>query len=251
MNKRCVVLIPVYKEELDADEFFSVKASLRHLNDFDVLFIGPEFLDIKYYSKQFPFIHFKYFSNDYFASVNGYNKLLTSEFFYQNFIDYEYMLILQTDAILLKNELFKWIENGYDYIGAPWPQGYSIKINVNKIPLENGILCTSFVGNGGLSLRNVRSCIQLIKEFPDLAFTWQNTGHSEDLFFAFLSTLSEFFKTPNIKIAAKFSHDIDPQFLSNLICNETPFGVHAWSKYDRSFWINHPHWPVLGENNDF
>jgi hypothetical protein len=251
MNKRCVVLIPVYKEDLDQDEFFSVKASLRHLDDFDVLFIGPELLDVKYYSKEFSNVPFHYFNKEFFASINGYNKLLTSENFYQTFIDYEYMLILQTDALILKNELSKWIDTGYDYIGAPWPKGYSLSIKTNKIPFENGILCTTFVGNGGLSLRNIQSCIQLLREFPDLALTWQSTGHAEDLFFAFLSTLSEFFKTPNIKVAAKFSHDIDPQYLSQLIGNQTPFGVHAWSKYDRHFWTSHPQWPVLGETNDF
>ena len=58
MNKRCVVLIPIYKDNLDADEFFSVKASLRHLDDFDVLFIGPELLNIQYYSKEFPNVPF-------------------------------------------------------------------------------------------------------------------------------------------------------------------------------------------------
>ena len=247
MNKRCVVLIPVYKEDLDADEFFSVKASLRHLDDFDVLFIGPELLNIEYYSKEFSNVPFHYFNKDFFASINGYNKLLTSENFYQTFDAYEYMLILQTDAILLKNELPKWIESGYDYIGAPWPKGFSLPIKTSKIPLENGILCTSFVGNGGLSLRNIRSCIQLLHEFSDLALTWQSTGHAEDLFFAFLSTLSDFFKMPNIKVAARFSHDIDPQYLSKLIGNEIPFGVHAWSKYDRHFWTSHPQWPDLEE----
>ncbi len=251
MNKRCVVLIPVYKEDLDADELFSVIASLRHLDDFDVLFIGPELLNIEYYTNRFPNIPFKYFNKDFFTSISGYNKLLTSENFYHSFEAYEFMLVMQTDAIILKNELATWIDSGYDYIGAPWPKGYSLPIKTNKIPLENGILCTTFVGNGGLSLRKISSCIQLLREFPALALTWQSTGHAEDLFFAFLSTLSDFFKTPNIKVAAKFSHDIDPQYLSQLIGNETPFGVHAWSKYDRQFWTSHPHWPILGEKNDF
>ncbi len=102
MKKRCVVLIPVYKEGLDEDEFFSVKASLKHLNNFDVFFIGPELLSIGFYRKQFPNVAFRYFNKDFFSSVNGYNKLLTSEFFYESFFDYEFMLVLQTDAILLK-----------------------------------------------------------------------------------------------------------------------------------------------------
>jgi len=69
MKKSCIVLIPVYKEDLDADEFFSVKASLKHLLDFEVLFIGPELLNINYYSKHFPNIQFKYFNKDFFASI--------------------------------------------------------------------------------------------------------------------------------------------------------------------------------------
>jgi hypothetical protein len=153
------------------------------------------------------------------------------------------MLILQTDAILLKNELPIWIANGYDYIGAPWPKGYSLTIQTTSLPIEGGILCTTFIGNGGLSLRKIRSCIELLREFPDLAASWQTTGHAEDLFFGFLSTISDFFKTPNIKVAAKFSHDIEPQFLSQLINNDIPFGVHAWTKYNREFWTTNINWP--------
>lgn len=243
MKKNCIVLIPIYKEELDADEFFSVKSSLKHLNDFDVMFIGPENLKLTYYFNNFPKTSFMGFQNHFFSSINGYNRLLTSESFYQVFENYEYMLILQTDAIILKNELSAWIANGYDYIGAPWPKGYSLKINSNKFSIDGGVICTTFIGNGGLSLRKINSCIELLREFPDVASTWQNSGHAEDLFFGFLSTMSDFFKTPNVKVAAKFAHDIEPQFLSQLINNDIPFGVHAWSKYDREFWTTNEYWP--------
>lgn len=249
MTNKCVILIPVYKEKLDVDEFFSIKASLRHIKNFNILFIGPDHLNIEYYLNNFPQIGFKKFSKKHFNSINSYNKLLTSEWFYESFIAFDYMLILQTDAILLKTELHNWLETGYDYIGAPWPNGYSLNLKTSKIPVENGILCNAFVGNGGLSLRNIQSCINLIKEFPDLALNWQALGHAEDLFFAFTATLSDFFKTPNFKVAAKFSHDIDPQYLSNIIGNKLPFGAHAWSKYDRSFWVNQPEWPVLCNDN--
>ena len=245
MNKRCVVLIPVYKDLLDEDELFSVQSSLKHLNDFEVLFIGPKKLNVNYYSCEFPQVGFKLFENEFFANINGYNKLLTSESFYRCFKEYEYMLILQTDAIILKNELMKWVDFRYDYIGAPWPKGFSLPIISNKFPLKNGVLCTAFVGNGGLSLRNIDSSIRLLQEFPDLSLIWQNTGHAEDLFFAFLGTLSDFFKIPNFKVAARFSHDIDPEYLSAIIDNDYPFGVHAWSKYNREFWVNHYAWPKM------
>ncbi len=153
--------------------------------------------------------------------------------------------------VLLKNEISKYICYGYDYVGAPWPKGYFLAVNTVNISLKNGITSTTFVCNGGLSLRKIRSYIRLIQEFPELTLTWPNKAHAENLFFAYLSTVSDFLKMPNIKVVTKFSHDIDPGYLSKLIGNEILFGIHAWSKYDRDFWTNHAQWPVLGENNDF
>ena len=102
--------------------------------------------------------------------------------------------------------------------------------------------CTAFVGNGGLSLRRNKACIDLIREFDDVSANWHSHGHAEDLFFAFVGSLSVNFLIPNIMTAATFSHDIDPQYLHNLTNHVLPFGVHAWEKYDRVFWEKLPIW---------
>jgi len=94
-----------------------------------------------------------------------------------------------------------------------------------------------FVGNGGLSLRRVRPCIELISEFRSISSEWYKFGHAEDLYFAFLGTLSKSFIIPNVTTAARFSHDIEPDYLQTLIGHELPFGVHAWEKYDHQLWI--------------
>jgi hypothetical protein len=237
MTRSCVVLIPIYKEELDSDEFFSVNSSLKHLKDFDIFFIGPEKIKLDYYAWHFPEIKFKGFDSEFFININGYNRLLTSDNFYLDFEDYDYMLILQPDAILLKNELSIWIDKDYDYIGAPWPMGFSLKITSNVIPVDDGILCTCFVGNGGLSLRKIKSCVKLINAFQDISTNWRDIGHAEDLYFSFLGTMLTDFKLPNFKTASEFSHDIDPVFLYKLNSNSIPFGCHAWKKYDAPHWI--------------
>lgn len=237
MKKNCVVIIPIYKEELDSDEFFSVYSSLKHLKEYDTLFIGPDSIKLNYYAKHFPEVKFMGFKREFFSSINGYNKLLTSEDFYTEFNNYHYMLVLQPDAILLKNELSIWIDKNYDYIGAPWPMGFSLKIKINDIPIDDGILCTSFVGNGGLSLRKIQSCIKLINAFPNLSKNWRDIGHAEDLYFSFMGTMLTDFKIPNFKTASQFSHDIDPVFLYKLNSNSIPFGCHAWRKYDAGHWI--------------
>lgn len=242
----CAVLIPIYKCQLDEDESFSVKISLSNLQGYDIYWIAPEGLDLAYYNQNFGIITPHFFNADYFKNIAGYNKLLTSTFFYENFLKYEFSLICQPDAIILKPELANWLNKPYDYIGAPWPSGYSLKIKTRKIPVPEGVTCTAFVGNGGLSLRRNKACIDLINEFDDLAEVWGLQGNAEDLFFAFLSMLSKKFCVPNLMVAAQFSHDIDPVYLGKIIDNVEPFGVHAWSKYDRDYWESKSYWPSKG-----
>lgn len=245
-KSKCAVLIPIYKSQLDKDELFSVKTSLYNLSGHDIYWIAPEALDLSYYNQNFGIITPFFFDADYFKNISGYNKLLTSTLFYETFIRYEFCLICQTDAIVLKPELDEWLDKKYDYIGAPWPSGYSLKIKTKKIPVPEGITCNAFVGNGGLSLRRNKACIELITEFKDLAELWGVQGHAEDLFFAFSSTLSKKFNMPNLMIAAHFSHDIDPAHLGQIIDNAKPFGVHAWAKYDRKYWESKDYWPPKG-----
>jgi Protein of unknown function (DUF5672) len=234
----CAVLIPIYKNQLDEDELFSVKTSLSNLHGHDIYWVAPKGLDLSYYDQKFGVITPRFFDTCYFKDIAGYNKLLTSPFFYENFIDYEFCLICQPDAIVLKPELHMWLENSYDYIGAPWPNGYSLKIKTERIPIPEGITCTAFVGNGGLSLRRNQACINLLNEFDDVAETWRTEGHAEDLFFGFIPSLSEKFSVPSLMTAAHFAHDIEPQYLHKLTGGVAPFGVHAWSKYDRQHWMN-------------
>ena len=238
MNQKpnCAVLIPIYKTQLDEDELFSVKTSLSNLEGHDIYWVAPEGIDLSFYNQNFGLIQPEYFDVDYFRNIAGYNKLLTSTFFYETFVKYEFCLICQPDAIVLKPELHLWLEKPYDYIGAPWPNGYSLKIQTNKIPILEGITCTAFVGNGGLSLRRNQACINLLTEFDDVAALWMRDGHAEDLFYAFVGTLSVDFLIPNIATAALFSHDIDPVHLYKLTQNKVPFGCHAWNKYEPNHW---------------
>lgn len=238
----CAVVIPIYKESLDADEFFSVSHSLTNLKGHDIHWVSPKSLNISYYQDKFNAEIYQKFEDEFFQSIEGYNRLLVSSEFYERFWNYDFILICQPDAIVLKPELNVWLEKPYDYIGAPWPQGFSLKISTQKFPMANEINCTSFVGNGGLSLRRVRKCIELLQEFPDVQNQWWRAGHAEDLFFSFLGNISENFRIPNLITAANFSHDIDPIYLQSLIANENPFGVHAWRKYEAEYWLRKLPW---------
>ena len=241
----CAVVIPIYKQKPNADEIFSINKSLSNLTGHDVYWVAPASMDITYYQKMFGVQRVERFEDHYFENIIGYNRLLVSVRYYERFSNYEFMLICQPDAVVLKSELHLWIDKPYDYIGAPWPSGYSFTIKTKHIPIDGGVSCTAFVGNGGLSLRRNKACISLINEFDDVSANWHTHGHSEDLFFAFLGTLSLDFLIPNIMTAATFSHDIDPVYLQKLTKNQLPFGTHAWDKYERTLWEGLPDWHCL------
>jgi hypothetical protein len=240
----CAVLIPVHRPTLSPSEEFSVFTSLGNLREHDAYWIAPQSMDTSYYLNRFGQGQVIRHPDEFFNDVQGYSRLLVSEDFYRRFCDYEFVLICQTDAIVVKPELRYWLELPYDYIGAPWPSGYSLNLAPKELSVSGGVRCNAFVGNGGLSLRRVRTCIGLIREFSSLSAEWYKFGHAEDLFFAFLGTLSKDFVLPNVATAARFSHDIEPAYLQELIGHELPFGVHAWEKYDRNLWVKK--WESLG-----
>jgi hypothetical protein len=63
------------------------------------------------------------------------------------------------------------LQKPYNYAGAPWRSGFSIKVNIDRFANEaGGRLLTAFVGNGGFSLRRIKQFIRSIekdKEFVD------------------------------------------------------------------------------------
>ena len=235
--KKAITIIPIYKKKLSPLEEYSLKYSLKFIDNKNSVFICPFDLDKAYYFKNFPEVLFHEYNNCFFESIRDYNRLMLSKDFYSNYLSFDYILILQTDAIILKNELDKWINLNYDYIGAPWPEKFKLLLSYDAFNKKNYMVEAS-VGNGGFSLRSVKGVIRLIDEFPEAIDFFKETGSSEDLFFATYGLGSKYFNTPNEIIASLFSLELQPQKYFELNGNQLPFGGHAWWKYDINFWID-------------
>ena len=221
---------------LNAIEEYSIDYSLKWFEDHEVLLIGPDRLDLSYYLSRYPGISFSGYDPYYFSSIQGYNHLLLSEAFYEKFLDFEFTLILQTDAIVLRNELPFWCSQPFDYVGAPWPGGLELFVNLGKFEGANGRRVRTMVGNGGLSLRRNKKCIALLQEFPEAIDYFHRSGSSEDLFFSFMGPLSNDFVMPNEITASRFALELNPSFYFFINGHHLPMGGHAWWKYDLSFW---------------
>ena len=235
-QSQLIILVPIYRPNLDELEQFSFDKSLSVLARRDVRFIGPKGLDLSLYAERYPSIPFISFDEISFASIPGYNRLLLNPEFYQRFAEHEFMLILQTDAIVLRDELDYWCAQPFDYVGAPLPDNVELFVNLGRFEGDKGKRLRAMVGNGGLSLRRIGKCIPLLKEFPEAIDFFNRSGSSEDLFFCFMGQLSGDFVMPNEITASRFSLEMKPSYYFAVNGGKIPMGGHAWWKYEPEFW---------------
>lgn len=151
------IVIPIYKQSLSSNEIYSVKQCLTIFNNHPVVFVHPKSLNLKWYHdflKNYSNpICFEAFNTNYFKSTVSYNKLMLSLSFYCRLKRFEYILIYQTDCFVFRDELEYWCNKGYDFIGSPL---------FNEKSYNNGQFEICGIGNGGFSLRKVRSFIRVL-----------------------------------------------------------------------------------------
>jgi hypothetical protein len=141
--------------------------------------------------------------------AKAYNTLFTRPSFWKALGDMEWVMIAQTDTMLMKpaeQAVEDLIERKLHFVGAPW----SFSCGVCGGPLDGGCghmidqavvasLAPDMVGNGGLSLRHVPSMLQALEKFrleaglvQELVTKWGPTPDSaallkgttnEDVFF--------------------------------------------------------------------
>lgn len=233
MSKITAIVIPIYKQEMSSSEQISFERALKVFPENDIIIVSPKSLNLDDYLALSSNLKIETFDDYFFGDIAGYNQLMLSVKFYKRFLNYQYILIYQLDAYVFENQLDYWEKANYDYVGSPWL--ISPPIASNKKPKVNIQHCfVNRVGNGGLSLRKVKTHYWtmifywiLIKFFP----------LNEDMFLGILMDfINPFFKKPKAMEALKFAFEMQPRQSFELNNYQLPFGVHAWEKYDPEFW---------------
>jgi hypothetical protein len=250
-SQLAVIVIPLYKEKLSAEERTSLHQGLKILSGYPVYFITHRSLDLSEYQQLLNenTIKLAYFEEFYFNGIEGYNRLMLSTEFYQRFLQFKFMLVYQLDAYVFTNELEKWCSFGYDYIGPPWlhmdmfrwlaREPYPKRLYYLHKYLGKG-RHLSTVGNGGFSLRKIRSCLFNLNLFRHAASNWKV---NEDSFFAhYVKTFNPFFRIPPLKIALQFGFDNNPLEAYEMNGRKLPFGCHAWYKTGEPYVENLEFW---------
>lgn len=222
-KKDIVIVVPIYKAQLNITEQRSLEQLYRVLKDYNIVFVAPKRMRDYCNRQRYSVV---YYDDRFFKSTATYSELLVSDAFYSKFAEYEYMLIYQLDAYVFKDELLDFCELDYDYIGAPVPR-----------TLGKWGLVKARVGNGGLSLRKISSVRRMIANIADIC---EESGfrelfyNNEDLFFGYCGARPNIdFSVPEIKTAIKFAVDEDVCHIFQRLNNglsDLPFGCHGWSR---------------------
>ena len=218
---KTVIVIPIYKEEMTPSEIVSLKQVKKVLKDYDLVYIAPIKMK-RVFEKKNSLV--EYWPDDCFKDITSYSKLLLTKEFYERFIDYEYMLIYQLDAFVFYDELDKFCSMGYDYMGAPipfWGKWRGLKARV---------------GNGGLSLRKIKSCIQVVENKEEIYIQSKRREEfelGEDQFFAYCGYDKKIdFYVPDKKTALLFCVEGNVmKCFQRLSEDNLPFACHGWSKF--------------------
>lgn len=219
---RVCIVIPVYKyfKDLDNNERNSYYQCLnilyKRINDIYVIGGNNEIL------KSYQEVNNQLFDNIYFNSIRAYNSLCLRNEFYKRFFDlkYDYMLIYQLDAWIFEDKIDYFINEGYDFYGAPWFKGFG-QYDTNEI---------IGAGNGGFSLRN-------IKRLMDICFLYKVPKEiNEDGFFAIYCAKNHLLLNYPSQKALYFSFECFPEKCYEYTNHILPMGCHKYIYYNKKFW---------------
>ena len=257
--KKVAIVVPMSdRADLNSDEKISLRHLERYLGQYDKYLVVPKDLEI-----DIPGFQLARFDNSFFGSVLANTRLMLSKKFYERFLDYEYILIYHLDALVFSDELEKWCDAGWDYIGPPW-----LVCEDSPWVKEPG------VGNGGFSLRKVSSFLKVLssshysihpdeywqrkyanksfsvrllnlpkkyikylRQFNNVQREVDRFHRNEDLFWGTRAkTYYPEFKIASVEEALNFAFEAMPRQSIECTKGQMPFGCHAWPRYDREFW---------------
>lgn len=222
-KKMAVVVVPVYKRELDDLETVSLTQLRWVLGQYDICFVAPDSLVFSYGGEAHG-ERVERVPDEYFTGKDSYSRLMLEPWFYARFAEYAYMLLYQLDAFVFADRLQEFCELGYDYIGSPMPRW-----------LDDWRECHCSVGNGGFSLRKISGMLRILA-MKDTVFARRPQGWSEnrflqweDIFFSYCGTLPELdFHVPDFLTALDFGVEMDVGHAYRRMPEWLPFGCHAW-----------------------
>jgi hypothetical protein len=268
--KQVAIMVPLPSPNLSVDDEISIRHLRKHLGAYEKFLLVPQGMSVK--MDGFSVLELE---RRHFGSAANHNRMLYRTDFWENFADFEYVLMYHLDALVFSDQLQEWCGRGLDYIGSPF-------LRCNDAPWVR----EERVGNGGFALYRVSSVLKVLwKRYADdpsrfyqdrfwrqiefqrkvlqpvraavpgwlkgkatasLRSQLQKMDHTEvnergnDLFWSDVAKrfLPEF-RVASLEEGLAFSFEMEPRRCLERTGGRLPFGCHAWGRYDRAFWEEH------------
>ncbi|MCH5166959.1 MAG: hypothetical protein J1F35_03615 [Erysipelotrichales bacterium] len=242
-DKTSAIIIPIYEDEFDIIIKTSLDSLIKNSSEYTkkqypIILIGPNKLkqrieQVSDYLKKSFSVSSRLYEDYFFESTASYSRLLKTHDFYLGFKDFDYILIYQTDCLMIHDNLKIWINKGYDYIGAPI---LSQNAGWKKVPI---------VGNGGCSLRKISYFLDVTNPKGKFLTKYQEKldkeisgrgpeGYKdfEDLYFAELIAYYYGMDKPKYLESLDFAFDMNPDVAKTLKKDSKSFPdfLHAYDK---------------------
>ena len=257
-NINCAIVVPLYQEItfLNRSEIKLISTISKVFPNRPIFLVLPKSLRDSWLSETN--FNIEIFEDGFFRDKYSYSKLLCSKEFYNRFINFEFIQIIQQDCWVFDDKIDYFTGLGFDYIGAPWMVG-GFEGNPKKQLWK--------VGNGGFSLRRTQSFVNILESIQNepigratvfrnrhnrVLKVLKNNGFrnnlkhylkeppGEDIFWSIY--IPKVFKSNAFKIAdpttaAHYSFEVHPDFLFQEITQgKLPMGCHNWMNNNPSFW---------------
>jgi hypothetical protein len=247
--QKVVVLIFTHKAKPDADELLSFRQCCEVFGKHPMRLVCPRGMDLSAYRAIHPDIVPDFIDPKWFRTMRDYNLLKVLPWLYRRYAGYEFMLTYELDAWVFRDELLYWCEQGWDYIGAPWFEGYY------DCREDSPVLG---VGNSGFSLRRIctmqragramRRKVLLMRSYMRVNLRrFRSSGYFRDLIAGhvqleddywcrFVAPRLEWFKLAPYEAARRFAFEANAPRLHRECGGQLPFGCHKPRELHPEFW---------------
>ena len=265
-SNRVAVVIPHWSCKLSSSLDYSLQLCYSVLGKHPIFYLTKKSEDVHLLDQYRDRIEFLQVDDTCLDSNDSYNKFLMSPEFYRLFERFEYILIYQLDVVVFEDRLLEWCDKGYDYVGPPMFQGdepHSVLwqagnggFSLRKVSSFLELLTSRKVFKKFEQFRQLRAelgllylvTLRIMLQFSNSWLTGYFPGlfrvlyiktsrciHEDGYFAFFAEFFIEKWAMPTAEESASFAYDRCPRTAHAINGFKTPFGCHAWEKFDKAF----------------
>jgi hypothetical protein len=186
MKELVSIVIPIPEPDLSPMQERMLHHCLEALARYPVIFITFDNADLSIIREHKQDIDVVYFPKEYFESRETLAKLFLMEDFYDRLSWADYLLIHELNSWVVKDELYYWCKQGYDYIKAS-----PVAIDQSQVHLSSRLVsgitgltqaeklqAGRYFQDNGLYLCKVQKMIETLKGKQKIAYQYR---HQDDL----------------------------------------------------------------------